>query len=81
MPIPKINLHIFIQYMEIDKYKSRKVLYYNKYINRQTADNALSRRLPTNDCTLRCQQINIQLFNDFFFDRTKEKSIRGNSLY
>ena len=80
MPIPKINLHIVIQYMEIDKYKSRKVLYYNKYINRQTANNDLSHRLPTNDCTLRCLRINRQLFNCFFFDKTKEKSIRGNSL-
>ena len=58
--------------------QASKVIAQNTHLNRQGADNDLSRQLSTNDRMLRYKRINSQFFTDTFFVTGKGKSTRGN---
>ena len=55
-----------------------KVLNQTTQLQRQGADNSLSRHYSTNDWMLRYKRINSQFFTDTFFVTAKGKSTRGN---
>ena len=56
-----------------------KALNQTTHLNRQGADNDLSRQFTTNDRMLRYKRIDSQFFTDTFFVTAKGKSTRGNT--
>ena len=58
--------------------QAKGVLAQTTHLNRQGADNDLSRHFSTNDRMLRNKRINSQFFTDTFFVTAKGESTRGN---
>ena len=63
----------------IDNSTATKVLYQNKKLNRQGANNDLSRQFSTNDRMLRYKRTNSQFFTDTFFVTASGVSTCGNN--
>lgn len=59
--------------------QAKGVLAQTTQLNRQGADNDLSRRFSTNDRMLRYKRINSMFFTDTFFVTASGKSTRGNT--
>ena len=63
----------------INEKLAEQTLNQNSHLNKQSADNSLSRQYSTNDRMIRYKRINSLFYTDTFFAKNDAKSTRGNT--